>query len=179
MKTELEVLVQKHLADSEELVWVGQPDPEQYAGNGIGCCLGITVVLALPVLFMLQDGLQALEYMWLPIFLAVATILLKIFKQKGAEYIIYAITSQRLLIIDATSSNSIESYPFADVSEVKVYARDDRIGDIIFAKRVSVNPDGKGGEIVTNIGFEFVPRAQEVAAKIHQRVYGIQPNKDL
>ncbi len=82
---------------------------------------------------------------------------------------VYAITSERLLIIEGTRSHRVTSFTPADVQQVERTDRGDDSGDVVFRKEV---PDGRrgisfnGNWNATRIGFFGISDVRRVEAAV-------------
>ncbi len=159
--------VRHELRADETPQWIGYPIPKQYAIQE-----GLTLFLfGIPwtafVIFWesqaMKSGNLFFQLGGIP-FILVGLYLLAnpLLEYWRALRTAYAVTNQRLLILNGLLQPSVESYvpPF----DIKRKERRDGTGTIIFARKEKKG--GKGGSYSEDIGFFAVPNVREVEESI-------------
>jgi hypothetical protein len=77
-----------------------------------------------------------------------------------AKRIYYAVTSKRLLLVQAGKSRNLQSYTQDDIEEIKCTERADKSGDLTFAQRQWKDSDGNWS--TQRIGFLGIPEVRSV-----------------
>jgi hypothetical protein len=166
--------VTPELRSGEKLLWVGKPIPTRAVlanGDLMGSILGVIIIGVVIFLlnnFRMPGNLSSFAiFRFLPLFFVIIALLM--FARPVYEFImarrtVYAITSQRVLIIKQTfSGKKVESYTESSGIERTNATAD--MGDLVFARSAQTyRSNGRTRTRTRKIGFFGVPKVNEVEA---------------
>lgn len=159
-----ELRARSELRAGEQLLWFGQPDPKRYGWNAgftwLKLGIGVTAFMTL-----WSGTVVALERWQMALFASPIVIVglcmlaYPLWLRRQAPHVIYAITSERVLILNEERSRSVA---LGHVDLLERRDRPDGSGDLCFAKeRIQ---DSDGCTHIREIGFIGVQQVREVEA---------------
>jgi hypothetical protein len=174
---------EKELAPGEKLAWAGRPRASALARRASpGFFIGIPFTafslfwVAGAYTATQRDGHDVGPFVFFPlfglIFVAVGLFMLlsPLRAMARARSTIYAITDQRLLIIEGGSSRRVTSFTAGDIQQIERTERPDGSGDVVFRREIpatrrnSISFNGNWG--ATRIGFFGVSDVRRVEAAV-------------
>jgi len=172
------VIAQREMRPGEKLIWAERPRPGAVARGGLTASLfGIPFLgFALFWTFMASGAIRQGGFgLFFPLFglpfiaVGIGLVGTPLWAARRARSTIYAITDQRLLIMQTGSTNEVQSYGPEDLDSLDRRERPDGSGDIIFRNENLVRR-GRNGTYVTNnrIGFFGVPEVRQVEQAIRK-----------
>jgi hypothetical protein len=172
----------KELAPGEKLVWADRPSAAGLAKrDGPKFLMGIPFTAF--ALFWTWGASSATGHapmgigiffpLWGLMFIAIGLWILSspLRAAMKASLTVYAITSDRLLIIEGARSHRITSFTPADVQQIERTERGDGSGDVVFRKENPTSSRGfsfNGNWTATRIGFFGVRDVRRVEASVRQ-----------
>ncbi|MDP6814583.1 MAG: hypothetical protein QF582_15315 [Alphaproteobacteria bacterium] len=165
---DLFTIVSPQLRRGERAVWVERPAPMARAFSRIALFLFGIPFFGFAVFWTgmaAQSGQVFFPLFGIPFMLVGAGLLLSPIWSyvEARNWLVYAITDQRLLIIRTFPRHKIESWEPADISKLERTAKPDGSGTILFADEVR---QGRRGSYTVPRGFYGVPDAKRVEEAI-------------
>ncbi|GAB4237807.1 MAG: hypothetical protein Tsb0032_42390 [Kiloniellaceae bacterium] len=175
-------VARRELRDGEKLVWADRPSPAVLRKRQLGAFLFAIPFTAFACFWIWGAGQGFGEstmgtifpFFGLP-FLAVGvwTLLKPLRAAKDAEKIVYAITDQRVFVVNSGQGHSVQSYGPRDLTKIERRDHGDGLGDVIFAEEVSWHSGNNRFGLrsgnrtrMSDVGFFGIAEAREVEAAI-------------
>ncbi|MDQ2887591.1 MAG: hypothetical protein M3Y39_16075 [Chloroflexota bacterium] len=149
---EMEFSLEKELAEGEELLWFGHPDPSRRATmagptlafiilTSVFGVLGILFLVAALIISFFAIASRATAVVSLVfyiiggtfLFLAILFGLFATFLRQPLRQTVYGITNQRVIILRRGATLTVDSYTKNDIGHITRRERPDGSGDLIFA----------------------------------------------
>lgn len=185
---ELEQVIRQELSDGEKLLWAGRPDPAQAARKYIaitvfGCVwtLFISVFLVITQKMLHQatgsGGGAGVDQMFRLVFtlgpglfllVGLGMIASPAWGYARARRTIYAVTSQRLMIVTTGNTRSVVTFDERDLHQIHRTERADGTGSIVFA--LESYRDSNGQTATRAHGFWGIPHVKHVEMLIRQNI---------
>ena len=164
-------IVEPELDRDEKTLWAGRAGAGSISARAVpGSIMG--VILLLFALFWMggaaSAGAPTPFVMFGLIFVGVAVYLIAspaVAYQKGASTI-YAVTTERALIIEGSGARSVQSFRPQELERIERRERGDGNGDVVFAREL--RRGAKGRTYTEEIGFWGIDNAREVERLLRQ-----------
>lgn len=142
---EQQAVVQSELRDGERLLWADRPDPQRALKQAFVIWIFAIPWTAFAVFWIVMAATMSsgapgpgsfFALFGLP-FLLIGFVMLASpwWAQAKAKRTTYAITDQRVLIIETGKTRKVESYSADDLGNISRVERPDRSGDLTFAQK--------------------------------------------
>jgi hypothetical protein len=174
-------LVSTDLAENEQLLWAGRPEPLTLAivkswpaAFGAAVFLGMGSIglsfqgaAAGPVSFAILSGLAILAPALLIVGVALALIpALRFYQAQGT---IYALTDERAIVLVHFPYRTVSSIMANRIAFVRRRERSDGASDVLFAEHV--NRAGEAGVLIRREGFHGIPDGPQVDRLIRRTFF--------
>lgn len=149
----LQPRVQAELKVGETLVWVGQPNPNRLMLAGFALWLFFIPWTAFSLFWMagasgfklptFDSPFSFFPLFGLPfLFIGLGGLSTPFWLHYKARSMVYALTTQRALILEGGRSVTVKSYPLAELKHLERTERPDGSGDLIFKEEGYLDSDG-------------------------------------
>ncbi len=170
-----EQLVKQQLGPEEEIIWADKPVPRyftpmttaQFAGGifWLTCLVLILVFGNIGISTMKTWQIALYAAVFVPFF-AFGLLLVSspLWEYRRMKRTIYSITNRRAIVVQNKSKPSVKSYPFDEVTQVRVENKKDNLGDVVIVCGVRVVGESQED------GFHHIRSPQEVASLLERQV---------
>jgi|SRR5687767_15387212 len=160
-------LVEAELGNGEKVLWVGEPDPLRDSLQVIPIFLFGVPWTIFSVSFMLDwgwpgglMGFASLVFVGAFVVVGMGMLLAPAWAYSKARRSVYAITNERVLMIEGGNSKQVQSYREIGVGDIARKERADGSGDLSFAKKTTKDSDGHYQQ--SDIKFVGISRVRDV-----------------
>ena len=160
-------LVEAELGDGEKVLWVGEPNPLRDSVQAIPILLFGVPWTILAVNFMWNWGWRgtgmdfaAVVFNGAFVVVGMAMLLAPAWAYSKARRSVYAITNERVLMIEGGPSKQVQSYREIGLGDIARKERADGSGDLSFAKKTTNDSDGHYQQ--SDIKFVGISRVRDV-----------------
>jgi Bacterial PH domain len=182
--------VEAELAGGEHLIWFDQPRPWAVARQNLPKALFGIPFTAFAVFWMwgashatskAGDGVALLFPLWGLMFVGAGLWILcsPLWSAFKARSTVYAITGERLLIVEGLRTRQVTSYTADDLQAIERTERRDGSGDVVFRHESAMTRRGFASftysfNAATRIGFFGVSDVRRVEASIRRLAQGVK-----
>ena len=179
--------VERELASGEHLIWFDRPRPWALARRDLPKSLfgipftAFAIFWVSAAYFGTSHAKESGPFEFFPLFgvpfiaVGLGLLLSPLWSVLKARSTIYAITDERLMIIEGLRIRRVTSYTSADIQQIERTERRDGSGDVVFRRELPLgrrNSISFGSFNATRIGFFGVADARRVETSVRQLAQG-------